>query len=138
MMTATSGSSGFSVTKFVEYLQSHSHTLSTGYCASAIRLALEAGGINMNGHPMFPKDYGSFLRMRGFYQITPTPPVTYHPILGDIMVIQPYPGGRPEGHIQAWAGAYWISDFKQTGGSAPWPGPGYRKNTPPYAVYRHF
>jgi hypothetical protein len=134
---AVSVSSSFSIAKFIQYLEGHAQPAAGERCAIAIRLGLEAGGLNMFGHPQSPKDYGPFLRTKRFCQVTPTPAITYHPTVGDIMIIQPYPGGRPEGHIQAWAGTYWISDFKQTGGSAPWPGPGYRKNTPQYAVYRY-
>lgn len=59
--------------------------------------------------------------------------VDYVPKRGDVVVIQPYNGGNPNGHIAIFSGSRWISDFKQRD---MWGGPGYRRNKPPSIVYR--
>ena len=58
----------------------------------------------------------------------------YVPKKGDVAVIQPYPGGDPNGHIAMYDGQSWVSDFKQRD---VWGGPGgYRKNKPTCVIYR--
>jgi len=129
----------FSTRDFVTYLETHAKNKPKRpyECAKYIREGLEAGNLNTTGHPKPAKDYGAFLLGKGFLQVSPTPPVDYTPGIGDIMVFQPPPSEKEQsGHIQAWGGKYWISDFKQTGKSAPWPGPGYKEQNPPHAVYR--
>ena len=40
------------------------------------------------------------------------------------------------GHIAIYNGTYWISDFKQTGSSGLYPGPGYQKAKVPFTIFR--
>jgi hypothetical protein len=129
--------SGFSVSKFVAWLDEHATPKSGGACAMHVRMGLEAGGMDTDGRPKNAKDYGSFLARKGCALVSPTPNVDYAPNVGDIMVIQPPSTSENQaGHIQAWGGKYWISDFKQTGASAPWPGKGYADEEPAFEVYR--
>lgn len=52
---------------------------------------------------------------------------------GDVIIIQPYAGGNPSGHMAIYDGAEWYSDFKQRD---MWAGPGYRAARPSYTIYR--
>ena len=99
-------------------------------CAKYVRWALEAGGINTNGHPVPAKNYGPFLEGQGFSKVSPD---NYTPQPGDISVIQPYTGGNQNGHIAGWNGSHWVSSFNQSG---IYPGPGYRNAEPDYSIYR--
>lgn len=104
---------------------------SSGRCAYYVRLALEAGGISTNPHPVSAKDYGSYLAKWGFKTASPN---SYAPVKGDIGVIQPYSGGSTHGHIQMYNGKNWVSDFIQKVDF--WPGGGYRTNQPSFQIYR--
>ena len=57
----------------------------------------------------------------------------YQPQKGDVVVIQSYAGGDPNGHVAMYDGTTWISDFRQRD---MWGGPGYREKMPPYVIYR--
>ncbi len=57
----------------------------------------------------------------------------YVPQKGDIVVIQPYEGGNENGHIAAYDGKQWVSDFKRRDF---WGGPGYRTLQPSHRFYR--
>ncbi len=123
----------FDKKKFVAYVRSHEFARSMGQCASHVRKALQAGGIDTTHHPMDAKDYGPYLERWGFRPISQdgTPQV------GDIAVIQPTQQGRldgigPEGHISAYDGLHWVSDWQQRD---VWGGP-YRKDNLPIQYYR--
>jgi hypothetical protein len=49
----------------------------------------------------------------GFHRLNVENSDTFMPMKGDIVVIQPYPKGNVSGHIAAFDGRIWISDFKQ-------------------------
>ena len=109
---------------------------STGWCGRYIWLALKAGGLGQVGSHA-GKDYGPPLLNNGFSSVSQT---GYQPQPGDIAVIQPYPGGNPAGHAEAWNGNQWVSDFKQPYPPS-WPGgiyPDryYRNFKASYAIYR--
>ena len=81
------------------------------------------------GHTYHAKDYGSLLKNAGFSVIG-----TFEtPREGDVIVIQPYAGGNPSGHMALFDGQHWYSDFRQRD---MWAGPGYRAAKPPYVIYR--
>jgi type VI secretion system secreted protein VgrG len=102
----------------------------TGKCATHVRKALEAGGLDLSVRPVSAKDYGPTLKTKGLKSAELK---NYQPLKGDIVVIQSYQGGDPHGHIAMYNGTQWVSDFKQRD---MWGGPGYRKNTPNYEVFR--
>ena len=102
-----------------------------GACARHLREALDAAGIDTRGHPMSPKDWGPMLARVGFAAMTPH---GYEPRRGDIVVFQPVPGA-PEGHVQAYNGSRWISDFVQPSGF--WPAPAYRSASTKFLPFRH-
>jgi hypothetical protein len=114
----------------VKYLDQHKVAGATGHCARYVRLALDSGGLDTGGAPISAKDYGGFLRRKGFASVKLD---GYDPIAGDVVVIQPYKGGSPHGHIAMYDGDDWISDFQQTD---MWGGPGYRKAQPSYEILR--
>lgn len=79
------------------------------------------------------KDWGPILTRNGFHVVAVPTPEHFKFQKGDIVVIQPYPGGNPAGHIAGFDGERWISDFAQRDF---WAGPTYRRERPVYAVYR--
>lgn len=121
------------IDKFTQHLRTHAKAHSQGQCAKAVRLALEAGGANTSGHPAVARDWGKTLERIGFTAISIGQPEQHKFEKGDVMIMQPYVGGSRAGHIAAFDGKSWISDFLQTDF---WAGPNYRKARPSYAVYR--
>jgi hypothetical protein len=137
----------FSINAFTKYLEDNTAgpPCSKAECATAIRKGLYQGGLkecsddaDPRQYPTDAKAYGPFLESMGFSQVLPSPPVNYSPQIGDIMVFRPVAGAHPSGHIQAWTGDHWTSDFKQTGPSGPWPNQIYKQADPQpsYKVYR--
>ncbi len=115
------------IDNFTRWLDDHTHRNSQHNCASAIRHGLEAGGLDTSLRPTLAKDYGPFLENNDF---APVSPDNYTPQKGDIVVIQP--GPSPAGHIEAWDGNTWVSDFTQNPNRiSPYRGP-----TPSYTIYR--
>ncbi|MBS4013174.1 MAG: hypothetical protein KGZ97_05360 [Bacteroidetes bacterium] len=118
----------------VYYLNEHAYPkydrATCGNCAKAVRLSLEAGGINTTTRPNSAKDYGPYLVMWGFDTVDRT---GYSPLKGDIRVFQNYPGGSMHGHINMYNGNQWVSDFFENGF---WPGRGYRENSAAFTIYR--
>ncbi|MBV8621498.1 MAG: CHAP domain-containing protein [Curvibacter sp.] len=110
-----------------------------GKCATHVRRALEAAGASTNGHPTYAKDWGPTLVRIGFRAVSSA---NYQPAKGDVAVIQGTSSSVP-GHIEAYDGRNWISDFVQpvrSGDDPPggfWPGPSYRNETPDYVIYRY-
>lgn len=123
----------FDKDKFATYLRKHSKPHSQHRCARAVRQALEAGGARTKGHPVDARAYGPTLERNGFYVLAFSNLDSYVPVKGDIVVFDPHPGGNPSGHIQAYDGRGWISDFRQL---RFWPGPGYEREEAVYVVYR--
>nr|WP_298655862.1 hypothetical protein [uncultured Flavobacterium sp.] len=105
-----------------------------GRCGYYVRMALEAGGINTNSHPVPARLYGSYLKNWGFSKVN-----TDKFERGDIAVFQGYPGatadknGVPYGHIQIYNGNQWMAVWHQNGF---WPGRGYSVNKASFEIYR--
>jgi hypothetical protein len=124
---------GFDVDKFGKHLQVNAlPPFGQGKCARFVRLALEAGGAQIAGHPASAKDWGPVLLRAGFKTVTAAKIENYRPSSGDVAVIQGT-SSRADGHIQGYDGSQWISDFVQ---SAFWPGPSYRNEKPDFKIYR--
>ena len=100
-----------------------------GKCATHVRKALEAGGLNTTGHPASAKDWGSVLTRNGFVALLDA---NATPQLGDVIVIQGTTSSK-NGHMEYYDGQNWISDFIQ---EQLWPGPAYRAEKPSYTIYR--
>jgi hypothetical protein len=126
------------IEKFVRYLSNHAlrDHHGRGKCGEYVRKALQAGGANFNEYspPHYGKLYGLTLERLGFHEITVDDPDQFSFIRGDVMVMQPHEGGLQAGHVAGYDGQYWISDFVQRDF---WAGKDYRKERPPYAVYRY-
>jgi type IV secretory pathway VirB2 component (pilin)/type IV secretory pathway VirB6-like protein len=80
-----------------------------GYCAHAVRLALEAGGVNTTGHGEYASQYDPLLLREGFKVVSGS---NYVPKKGDVVVIHATDGGGA-GHIAMYDGHQWVSDHKQ-------------------------
>ena len=114
----------------LRHLNSHAHKGSLGQCARYVRQAVEAGGVELVHH-VSAKDYGSSLTRVGFKSLGA---VRSGFRAGDVAIIRPI-HGHPHGHICMYNGRHWVSDFVQYHGF--YPGAGYRKHKPHYAVYRY-
>ena len=110
------------------WAKNHAEPRSTHNCATYVRNAIKAGGVTVT-NTLNAKDYGPKLEAAGFRRISPT----QTPRAGDVVVIQPYTGGNPAGHMAIYDGWDWYSDFKQIDF---WGGPGYRSSRPTYQIYR--
>lgn len=115
-------------TTAVNHAKSHASSHSQGRCAEFTRKAIQAGGITL-GHTFHAKDYGPMLKSAGFSAIGHFE----QPREGDVIIIQPYEGGNPSGHMAIFDGQEWYSDFRQRD---MWAGPGYRAAKPSYTIYR--
>src|ERR1035437_4834904 len=100
-----------------------------GVCATHVRKALEAGGLNTTGHPASAKDWGPTLPRNGFVALISGNAM---PQLGDVVVMQSTSASK-DGHIAYYDGENWISDFIQ---QELWPGPSFRSEKPSYKIYR--
>jgi hypothetical protein len=127
---AASGASGLDVNKAVDALIRNAQQTSIGLCATYVRKALIAGGLNVSPLPLAKQYLGVLDKKYHFQAISST---NYTPKKGDVSVIQPFPGGNPAGHICMYSGGQWISDFKQR---EMYPGSRYIANRPPYKLYR--
>ena len=136
---------GYNIDNAVNYLNAHAYPAydpnTCGRCARAVRLAIEAGGINTsdrNANPNDPtsqyyaKNWGPYLSQKGFSTINGG---GYSPMKGDIRVWEAYLGQKSNaGHIDMYNGNQWLSDFKQN--HPIWPGTPYRKNNTPFQIFR--
>lgn len=125
----------FDVEKFCKHLRSHAvGGNGAGNCALWVRRALQAGGaVVQKPYPPVARDWGPALMRLGYHAIAVDKLETFAFQKGDVMVMEPYTGGKPAGHMAAYDGKNWISDFVQRDF---WAGPGYRTEKPSYAVYR--
>jgi len=117
---------------FLKYMddKASGKTTPSGACAQAVRNGLQyGGGLDTTGHPKDAKDYGPFLKRIGFQEVPGSSPQP-----GDIMVFQP--GPSPFGHVQAWDGKQWVSDYMQPNNTGVYPGTHYRDSKAPFQLYR--
>jgi hypothetical protein len=124
------------VKKFATHLREHACKKlgGNGFCARRVREALQAGGAKVpQPWPAYAKDWGPTLLSIGFHEMAVEDVETFSFMKGDIMVMEPYKGGKPAGHIAGYDGVDWISDFVQRDF---WSGPQYRAEKPSYVLYR--
>lgn len=119
---------GYDIGKAVAYLRSEAKPQSIRKCATYVRKAIEAGGVETNGRPESAKDYDSYLPSIGFRKLDAQ---TYKPRVGDIIVHEAQDGHK-DGHIAMYDGNVWISDFVQ---SDMYGGRKYREE-PNYTLWR--
>lgn len=90
-------------------------------CAKAVRMMLEAGGINTSGRPDWAWKYMNYLPTIGFGYIGQVTGKEAQATFtansarpGDIAVyFKPGEGKNHPGHICIWNGRHWCSDFRQ-------------------------
>ncbi|WP_374580587.1 hypothetical protein [Pseudoduganella sp.] len=123
------------IDRFTKHLRGHAvGGFGAGKCARWVRQALQEAGADIQPpYPALARNWGERLCLLGYREIPVKDPDAFPFQSGDIVVLQPYKGGNPAGHIAGFDGKDWISDFIQRDF---WCGPGYRKERPPYAVYR--
>lgn len=126
-------SANLSVQKFLTSLRNRARLVSSHNCAQFIRLALKDGGADTAHFSGPARLYAPLLRSIGYYQLGCWNIAHYRPMRSDIVIIQAYEGGNLAGHITAFDGRIWISDFKQ---KDMWSGPEYRKQQPEFAIFR--
>ncbi len=121
------------IDRFIVQLQAQAlPPFGQGRCARFVRLALEAGGGLTAGHPVHAKDWGPTLVQIGLRAVAGAMASGYPYQKGDVVVMQAT-STSASGHIQAFDGTQWISDFRQAGF---WPGPAYRHEQPSFVLYR--
>jgi hypothetical protein len=122
----------FDKQKFVDDLRTHvsKNPFGEGLCAKHVRLALASAGLKPSTWPGAAKDWGPTLQGLHFIAL----PGNMCPVvkLGDIAVIEAT-SKDAYGHIEAFDGTNWISDFVQR---EFWPGPSFRVEKPQFAIYR--
>ncbi|MGY0408924.1 MAG: hypothetical protein ACWIPJ_11355 [Polaribacter sp.] len=131
-LKSSASKAGLNIDDTINTLNKNGLSKSSGYCARYVRKALEGGGLDTSGRPVFAKNYGNFLLKKGFDKIGID---NYIPLKGDIAVFESFKGLKNHiyGHIQMFNGKQWISDFFQKGF---WPGSDYSKFKPNYSIFR--
>jgi RHS repeat-associated protein len=116
----------FNTSDFASTLDQNAESKSQHACATYVRKALEAAGVDSTGHPRFAGNYGPFLQRRGFGAVNTSEGYTAQ--TGDIVVFR-ITKVHPYGHIAGFDGHSWVSDFVQRRANP------YKSNTPS-TVYR--
>ncbi|WP_353143862.1 peptidoglycan amidohydrolase family protein [Acinetobacter pragensis] len=99
------------IDKFAQRLRGVTAQTSGQKCAKSVRLALESAGAKLNGHPVAAADWGGTLRKIGYQKIN----LAFdRPQKGDIYIIN-RTQNHVYGHIAAYTGSNWVSDFQQRG-----------------------
>ena len=114
------------IEKFTSYLQGITRRTSTQKCARSIRVGLQSSGAKIVNHPVAAADWGSTLKQLGYKKINQS---FDRPKKGDIYIIDRTAKHR-YGHIAAYSGSAWVSDFKQNSHAI------YRTKNLTYSYYR--
>lgn len=130
--------------KACSYLITKAKPKPTGYCAVAVRSAVDFAFEKPIERKPSAKDYASSYEKIGFKKIfcyPEDPKEEYHPEKGDICIIQAAEG-HPHGHICMLTSEGWISDFKQSDGGSKLPlaamyGGNLRDKNPSFDILRY-
>ena len=114
------------VRKFTQKLHSMSSASSTKKCARSIRIALQSAGARIVNHPVAAADWGNTLQTIGYKKINPS---FNNPKEGDIYIIH-RTQKHVYGHIAAYTGRQWVSDFRQNSHAV------YKNDQVSYTYYR--
>ena len=114
------------VRKFTQKLHSMSSATSTKKCARSIRIALQSAGARIVNHPVAAADWGNTLQTIGYKKINPS---FNNPKEGDIYIIH-RTQKHVYGHIAAYTGRQWVSDFRQNSYAV------YKNDQVSYTYYR--
>jgi len=99
---------------------------STKKCARSIRIALQSAGARIVNHPVAAADWGNTLQTIGYKKINPS---FNNPKEGDIYIIH-RTQKHVYGHIAAYTGRQWVSDFRQNSHAV------YKNDQVSYTYYR--
>lgn len=114
------------ISKFTDFLQAITRSTSTQKCAKSIRVGLQSAGATIVNHPVAAADWGNTLTKIGYKKIN----VSFdQPKKGDIYIIDRNASSR-YGHIAAYSGKGWVSDYRQNGYAV------YRTPNVKYSYYR--
>lgn len=122
----TTSNHNIDVKKFARYLQGITRVTSTKKCARSVRIGLQTAGAKFSSHPVAAADWGATLQKIGYRKINQS---FDNPQKGDIYIIDRNPASR-YGHIAAYSGSAWVSDFKQRSHAV------YGKTKVKYTYYR--
>jgi hypothetical protein len=118
--------SGIDIDKFGRFLTGITRQTSTQKCARSIRIGLQSAGAKIQNHPVAAADWGNTLTKLGYKKIN----LAFdQPKKGDIYIINRTAQHR-YGHIAAYSGNAWVSDFKQNGYAV------YKNSNVQYSYYR--
>ena len=99
------------IDKFAQKLRGVTAQTSSQKCAKSVRIALESAGARFNNHPVAAADWGGTLQKIGYERINQS---FDRPKKGDIYIIN-RTQKHVYGHIAAYTGSNWVSDFQQSG-----------------------
>ena len=123
---AITGNQRIDIEKFTSFLKNITRQTSTQKCARSIRIGLQSAGAKFKSHPVAAADWGKTLTSIGYRKIN----LSFdQPRKGDIYIIDRTAKNR-YGHIAAYSGSAWVSDFKQNGYAV------YRNQNVNYSYYR--
>lgn len=118
--------SGVDVDKFTQFLTGITRQTSTKRCARSIRIGLQSAGAKIVNHPVAAADWGNTLMKIGYRKID----LSFdQPKKGDIYIIDRNSSSQ-YGHIAAYSGKAWVSDYKQNSHAV------YRNPNVNYTYYR--
>ena len=114
------------IEKFTGFLKGITRQTSTQSCARSIRIGLQSAGAKIVNHPVAAADWGNTLTKLGYQKID----LSFdRPKKGDIYIINRTEKHR-YGHIAAYSGKAWVSDFQQRGHNV------YKNSNVTYTYYR--
>ena len=118
--------SGVDIDKFSRFLSNITRQTSTHKCARSIRIGLQSSGAKIVNHPVAAADWGNTLLKIGYRKID----LSFdQPKKGDIYIIDRNSSSK-YGHIAAYSGSAWVSDYKQRSHAV------YRNPNVHYTYYR--
>ena len=118
--------SGVDIDKFTQFLTGITRQTSTKRCARSIRIGLQSAGAKIVNHPVAAADWGKTLQQIGYQKINQS---FDQPKKGDIYIIDRNSSSK-YGHIAAYSGSAWVSDYKQRSHAV------YRNPNVNYTYYR--
>lgn len=103
----------YNLERACRWLQANTNNVSSHRCAMFVRMALEAGGLNTSGRPIWAWHYKNYLPKIGFTYVGSYTNNGYTPYPGDIAVYMNGNDKNQPGHICMYTGIQWCSDFRQ-------------------------
>jgi len=122
------GGEKLNIDKMMQYMDTHAQNKPQHMCARACSNGLDQLGLTGRTHTGHARDMGAILMELGAVPLV-TPHQYYTPKKGDFVVFDAnFP--HLDGHVAAFDGRHWVSDFHQNSMSP------YKTNSPNYTIYR--